>query len=77
MCFLKLGAVIFGYSLNQVYYLPCSSLLYWFILQITGKMQLKTKSSLHPEDPSTKVEYKEDSFITEYTGNVMCITGIH
>ena len=40
-------------------------------------MQLKTKSSLHPEDPSTKVEYKEDSFITEYTGNVMCITGIH
>ena len=56
MCFLKLGAVIFGYPLNQVYYLPCSSLLYWFILKITGKIQLKTKSSLHPEDPSTKVE---------------------
>ena len=40
-----------------------SSLLIYDILQITGKMQLN--SSLCPEDPSTKVEQKQDSFIIE------------
>ena len=38
---------------------------------------MQLNSSLRPEDPSTKVEQKQDSFIIEYIGNVMYITEIH